>query len=86
MLSGTVHVVRQHAAVSPYSGWQAARVAVTTAVRLRRRPTPTVAETVPAEASAFGMSAPAHAARDHREAQQGDQRGPQRSQVEGAIR
>ena len=64
-------------------------LAVTTATRLAALPDiASVGEFVPGyEASGFyGLGAPKHAARDHRQAQQGDQRQPRRSQDEGADR
>ena len=66
-----------------------ARSAVTTATRSEALPDiPTVGDFVPGyEASAwFGVGAPKeHARRDHRQAQQGDQRGARRSQDQGAA-
>ena len=64
-------------------------LAVTTATRSEALPdVPTVGEFVPGyEASCWiGVGAPKeHAGRDHRQAQQGDQRGSRRSQDEGAA-
>ena len=64
-------------------------LAVTTATRSDVLPEiPTVADFVPGyEASAVqGIGAPKrHACRDRRQAQQGDQRGPRRSQAESAV-
>ena len=65
-------------------------LAVTTAARSEALPdVPTVGEFVPGyEASALvrHRRAQEHARRDHRQAQQGDQRRPRRSQDQGAAR
>ena len=64
-------------------------LAVTTATRSEALPdVPTVGEFVPgyeASALAWHRRAQEHARRNHRQAQQGDQCGPRRSQDEGAA-
>ena len=92
LIAGTVDVMFDNlpSSIEFIKGGKLRALAVTTDKRNAALPdVPTVADTVPGyEASAwFGIGAPeGHAARHHREAQQGGQRRARRSQDEGAAR